>query len=177
MRLSYQQCEDYLGRVAALLEQFGFVFSLPAEGEDLILEETRAGFLSYELRGELMDPDGGVPARVAIREQFTPAGPDIYERTRYEYELRDDARGYRRAFHLHAPEAFMSAYLVVVHEHCERPIGSARCEHYEGSPIKDAFAGVRAIFNAWAGDPPDCAGLRCLGDDCATGRRAASPRP
>ncbi len=170
MRLSYEDCEDYLGRVAALLEQFGLIFSKPAEGEDLVLETTTTGVLSYELLGELVDPDGGVPARVEIREEFTSIRPDDYERTRYEYELRDEARGYRRAFHLHFPEAFMRTYLVVVHEHCERPIGSGQCEHYEGSPVKDAFAGVQILFDVWTDDPPDCGRLRCL-DDRRPGKR------
>jgi hypothetical protein len=177
MRLSYEQCEDYLARVAALLEGFGVVFSRPAAGEDLVLEESRRGVISYELRGELVDPDGDVPARVEIREQFTPVRPDVYERARYAYELRDEARDYRRAFHLHSPEAFMSTYLVVVHEHCERPIGTRQCEHYEGSPVKDAFAGVRAIMDLWTDDPPDCGRLHCLDDRRASRRRARSRRP
>jgi hypothetical protein len=177
MRLSCEQCEDYLARVAALLEGFGVVFSRPAAGEDLVLEESKPGVISYELQGELVDPDGGVPARVEIREQFTPVRPDLYERTRYVYELRDEARDYRRAFHLHSPESFMSAYLVVVHEHCERPIGVVRCEHYEGSPLKDAFAGVRILIDVWAGNPPDCGRLRCLDDRPASRRRARSRRP
>ena len=101
-----------------------------------------------------------------------PAGPDVYARTRYEYELRDEARGYRRALHLHSPESFMRAYLVVVHEHCERPIGAKTCEHHEGSPVKDAFAGVGALIDAWTGDPPDCRRLRCLDD-----RRPRPRRP
>lgn len=177
MRLNYEQCEDYLARVAALLEGFGVALSRPAAGEDLVLEESQRGALSYQLRGELADPDGGVPARVEIREQFTPMRPDVYERTRYEYELRDEARGYRRAFHLHSPESFMNAYLVVVHEHCERPIGRSQCEHYEGSPVKDAFAGARTLMGAWADDPPDCGRLRCLDDRRASRRRARSRRP
>ena len=176
MRLSYEQCEDYLAQVAALLEGFGVVLSRPAAGEDLVLEESKPGVISYELRGDLVDPDGGVPARVEIREQFTSMRPDMYERTRYEYELRDEARGYRRAFHLHSPESFMNRYLVVVHEHCERPIGTRQCEHYEGSPVKDAFAGVRTLVGVWADDPPDCGRLRCLDDRPASRRRARSLR-
>ncbi len=164
MRLSSEECGDYLGRVARLLEQFGLILSKPAEREDLVLEKSKTGVLSYELCGELADPDGGVPAHIEIREEFTSIRPDVYERTRYEYELRDEARGYRRAFHLHFPDSFMRTYLVVVHEHCERPIGTVKCEHYEGSPVKDAFAGAQTLFDAWTGDPPDCRSLRCLDD-------------
>lgn len=164
MRLSFEECGDYLGRVARLLEQFGLILSKPAEREDLVLEKSKTGVLSYELCGELADPDGGVPAHIEIREEFRSIRPDVYERTRYEYELRDEARGYRRAFHLHFPDSFMRTYLVVVHEHCERPIGTVKCEHYEGSPVKDAFAGAQTLFDAWTGDPPDCRSLRCLDD-------------
>ena len=164
MRLSSEECGDYLGRVATLIEKFGLILSRPAEGEDLVLEKSKTGVLGYELCGELADPDAGVPARVEIREEFTSIRPDVYERTRYEYELRDEARGYRRAFHFHFPESFMRTHLVVVHEHCERPIGTKQCEHYEGSPVKDAFAGVQTLLDVWTDDPPDCRSLRCLDD-------------
>lgn len=171
MRLRSKEFESYLGQVALLLEQLGLTFTRPAEGEDLVLEESGFGVVSYELRGELVDPEGGVPARVEIREQFRAVEPGVHERTRYEYELRDEARGYRRAFHLHSPEAFMSAYMVIVHEHCERPIGARTCDRYEGSPVRDAFAGVRAIFDVWTDDPPDCGSLRCLDDHRVSKRR------
>jgi hypothetical protein len=164
MSRTYEACATYVARVADLLERYGLVLRQPAEGDDLVLAEDEAGVLSYELWGDLPDADDLTPARIEIREEFAPVGPDVYERTRYEYELRDEARGYRRAFHLHSPESFMRAYLVVVHEHCERPIGARTCQHYEGSPVRDAFAGVGALIDAWTGDPPDCRRLRCLDD-------------
>jgi hypothetical protein len=173
MRVSAGECGEYLRQVATLLEQFGLIFSKPAEGEDLVLERSTTGALSYELCGELVGPQDGVPARVEIREEFVPLRPDVYERTRYAYDLRDEARGYRRAFHLHSPESFMREYLVVVHEHCERPIGTVECEHYEGSPVKDAFAGVRVLLDVWTDAPPDCGSLRCLDDRRPSRRRAA----
>jgi hypothetical protein len=63
---------------------------------------------------------------------------------------------------VHFPEWFRARHLVLVHEHCERPIGRVACEHYEGSPIKDGFAGVVALLDVWTAEPPDCASLRCL---------------
>ena len=173
MHLTYEACATYLGHVAEFLERYGLVLGEPAEGDDLVLEEDEAGVLSYELWGDLPDGNRGTPARIEIREEFTPIRSDVYERTRYEYELRDEAREYRRAFHLHSPEPFMRAYLVVVHEHCERPIGAKICQHYEGSPVKDAFAGVGALIDAWTGEPTDCRRLRCLDDRRPPMRRAS----
>jgi hypothetical protein len=173
MRATYEACANDLEQVARLLEQYGVVLSKPADGEDLELAEDDAGILNYELCGEL--PDGNSPAlaRIEVREEFRPVGSDLYERTRYEYELLDKARNYRRAFHLHFPEAFVRAYQVVVHEHCERPIKTVNCHHYEGSPIKDAFAGVHALMGVWTGEAPDCRRLRCL-DGGRSGIRPAS---
>jgi hypothetical protein len=36
------------------------------------------------------------------------------------------------------------------------------CDHYEGVPIRDGYAGIVALINAWAGDPPGCDAMRCL---------------
>jgi len=52
--------------------------------------------------------------------------------------------------------------MVVVHEHCERPVGHAGCPYYEGRPIRDAFAGIVALIGTWVGPTPDCSELRCL---------------
>jgi hypothetical protein len=162
MRLDERQLDAYLAGVAALLERYGVVLRLPGEGEDLELLEDDDGVLTFELWGDL--PAGAERARatVIIREAFSPAGDGTCVRSRYEYELLDLVRDYRRAFHLHFPEWFEAAYLVVVHEHCERPVGHAACDHYEGPPIRDAYAGVEALMRTWTADPPDCSALRCL---------------
>lgn len=161
MRWSHDQCADYLSRIALLMERFGATLDLPA-GVDLELLEDDHGALSFELIGNL--PDGTHPAmsRLVIREAFRRLSPDLYERSRYEYELVDGARDVRRAFHLHFPEWFGRRFLVVVHEHCERPIGLAACDHYAGRPIEDALAGVMTLMDAWTAEPPDCAALTCL---------------
>lgn len=163
MRASYDEFAEYLTNVVLLMERNGIVLRQPAHGEDLVIQEADDGALSFELLGDL--PDGHQPtmSRVEIREEFRPIATDLYERARYEYEVLDTARDYRRAFHLHFPAWFERAFLVVVHEHCERPIGQVDCEHFEGSPIKDAYAGIGVLMTTWTGDPPDCASLRCLG--------------
>ncbi len=162
MRGTSEAIADYLSAIATLLERHGVSLRSPSGSSDLELMEDPSGNLSFELLGTL--PDDVTPARseIAIREAFEPIGEGRYERTEYEYELLDRERGYRRAFHLHFADWFRARYLVLVHEHCERPIGRIACEHYEGSPLKDAFAGVVALIDVWTDEPPECSGLRCL---------------
>jgi hypothetical protein len=161
VRWSYDGCAEYLSRVVALIERFGATLDL-AEGADLELLEEDDGTLSFEIMGGLSDGTHPALARLVIREGFRRISPDLYERSRYEYELVDRARDFRRAFHLHFPEWFARQFLVVVHEHCERPIGLVDCEHYEGRPIEDAFAGVTTLMDVWTAEPPDCGTLTCL---------------
>jgi hypothetical protein len=153
---------EYLAAVAALLERFGVSLTSRGPDGDLELLEDPDGNLTFELIGTL--PDGATAARstVAVREEFQPIAADLYERRRYEFELIDRGHDYRRAFHLHSREWFERRHLVVVHEHCERPIGTVRCPHYEGSPIRDAFAGILALVTEWVDPPHDCSALRCL---------------
>jgi hypothetical protein len=143
------------------MERFGATLNLP-EGSDLEFLEEADGTLSFEIIGSL--PDGTHPARarLVVREGFRRISPDLYERSRYEYELVDRARDFRRAFHLHFPEWFGRRFLVVVHEHCERPIGLVVCEHFLGRPIKDAYEGVTTLMDVWTAEPPDCETLTCL---------------
>jgi hypothetical protein len=161
VRLRSDRLDDYVADLAELLERYGVVLTRPAAGEDIELLEDDAGRISFELIGGL--PDGRQPAlaTLALREEFTPVA-DVYERSGYEFELVDRERNFRRAYHLHFPERFEARYLVVVHEHCERPIGRVRCPHYEGSPMRDGYDGVMTLLRAWADDPPDCAALPCL---------------
>ena len=162
MRATYTDIESYLVGVVALLERHGIVLREPAQGDDLVIEEDDAGALSFELLGELPHGEELVVAQVEMRDEFRRIGPDLYERSRYAYELLDHARDYRRSFHLHSREWFEREFLVIVHEHCERPIGQVDCEHFEGAPIKDAYAGVGLLMDVWTGETPDCADLRCL---------------
>ncbi|HET7026101.1 MAG TPA: hypothetical protein VFI28_00260 [Candidatus Limnocylindrales bacterium] len=117
--------------------------------------------------GESNSRPRGVPGtggrdRVLESPTSDRIGADTFERAEYVYELLDHERNIRRAFHPHDAEAFIRRFQVVVHEHCEHPIGSSVCDHYEGSPVRDAFAGVRLLVDAWAGETPDCSALVCL---------------
>jgi hypothetical protein len=158
MRGTAASIEQYLSDVIDLLERLGIALRDP---DDVALLEDRDGGLSFEVSGRLPDGRDAARAEIIIREGFDP-DDDEYVRARYEYELLDRERDFRRAFHLHSPDWFERHFLVVVHEHCERPIGLVRCKHYEGPPVRDAFAGVFGLLDAWTADPPDCGGLRCL---------------
>ena len=162
MRGGSDDIADYLARVAILLERNGVTLRVP-DGTDLELQEHNVtGNLSFELLGDL--PDARTPSRseLVVAEKFERVGPDEYVRVAYAYELLDHERDYRRGFHLHDPEWFQREFLVVVHEHCEGPIGHGTCGHYEGPPIRDAYAGVMTLVDVWCADPPDCSQLRCL---------------
>jgi hypothetical protein len=162
MRGTQDAVAGYLAEATTLLEKYGVALRLPSESGALELLEDRAGNLSFELLGSLPDTLDAARSEIALREGFDRLGPDLYVRSRYEYELVDRERDYRRAFHMHFTEWFRERYLVVVHEHCERPIGRVACEHYEGSPVKDVFAGIAELVDVWTDAPPDCRVLRCL---------------
>jgi len=148
LQLSDEEIDDYASRLVALLERFGVALTKPGDAEPVDVLEADDGSLSFELVGSL--PDGREPtlSTVEVRERFQPTAGARFERDRYAYELMDRERGFRRAFHLHDPEWFERRYLVVVHEHCERPIGTAPCAHYHGSPIRDGFAGAVTLIDA-----------------------------
>ena len=96
MQLSIPALEDYLSRIAEMLERCGVVLALEV-AESLVLDEAPSGTLSFELRGSL--PDGRTPplATIEVRERWRRLAPDIAERWEYEYELLDHERGFRRA--------------------------------------------------------------------------------
>jgi hypothetical protein len=160
VRLSGVALEDHVAEVGDRLERFGAV--LDPHDELRIRESPRAGRW-FEIRAHLPDEPLAPPATVVVRELWRPVLPDLFERTEYEYELLDPARDVRRAWHLHDPDFFVERYRVVVHEHCERPIGAPTCHHYAGLPVRDAFAAVELLLDAWL-DPqePDCSALVCL---------------
>ncbi len=162
MRLRGAAVDAYVGQLAELLERFGVVLQRPAPGEPIEVLEAADGSLSFELVGALPDGRQPVLATLEVREEFRALDSGLFERSRYEFEIVDRERDFRRAFHLHSAEWFQGRHLVLVHEHCERPIGRARCDHFEGRPIRDGFAGIVTLMDAWTGDQPDCDTLRCL---------------
>ncbi len=165
VRLSTAQLEDYLSGVAGLLERYGVVLDLEPTAP-VVLEESPSGSMSFELRGFL--PDGLTPplSILEVRERWQRLSPVQLERSEYEFVLLDQERGFRRAFHLHDSADFIRRFHVVVHEHCERPLGIAPCAHVAGSPVRDGYRGVELLLEAWiAPNAPDCNALPCLETD------------
>lgn len=162
MRGDYNEVVEYVVLVAQLLERYGVALRLPDGTDELEVLEDPAGDLSFELLGDLLDCLTPSRSEIVVRERFDRVGQAQYARTGYEYEILDREQGYRRSFHLHDPEWFQREFLVVVHEHCESPIGHVSCRHHEGSPIKNAYAGVEALMNVWTGPVSDCSRLTCL---------------
>lgn len=137
---------------------------LSRTGADFV--ERRLEYADRRTRAQLVLeaelPGAGLPpvSRVIVRETFELIG-GAWEQVGYRYELIDREADGRRAYHLHDPESFLKRYRTLVHEHCERPIGSARCDHYGGLPIGDSHDGVQRILRVWT-DGFDCDELTCL---------------
>jgi hypothetical protein len=159
LRLTDEGLEDHVVLVASLLERYGVELDVPG---DLLIELAIDGTQTFDLRGTISLDPSSAQAIVEVRETWVLGESGGLERREYVYELIDHGRDFRRSFHLHDAAWFERRFLVVVHEHCERPIGAAGCGHYEGTPIRDAFAGVVALIDAWTADPPDCSEFRCL---------------
>jgi hypothetical protein len=153
---------DYLADLAQLAERYGITPG-PPSNELLSPAIEPDGTRRFNLVGFL--PDGRQPPEAVIRvdERWRPHNDgDGYERSAYRYELIDHERGYRRAFHWHDESYFERRYGVVVHEHCESPVGSAPCPHYFGAPVRDGYRTIELLMSTWVGDPPNCPDLPCL---------------
>jgi hypothetical protein len=161
MRIRPSEVDAYPDVVVELLERYGVALIQPGIGERAEVVEDDAGRLSFELIGELPSTSG-VTARVELREQLSPRHDGLYETSRYEYELVDPEGEQRRAFHMHDPDWFARELYVLVHEHCERPLGHVECDHYAGAPVKDSYAGVVRLIAAWTAGQIDCSSLDCL---------------
>ena len=148
---------DHVANLVALIERYGA--SLGAV-DPVSVEDADLG-LSFALEASLPGAGEAVQARLAVRERWSRSASDGFERAAYAYELLDPARDLRRAFHLHDPEWFMARFLVLTHEHCEQPIGLARCAHLHGQPVRDAYRGIELLMAAWL-DEVDCTSLPCL---------------
>lgn len=161
MQLGADELLDYVANIAELAERYGLVLDLVMDGT-LKIEVEPDGTHGFNIVGFL--PDGRQPplAVLHVAEKWRPEPNDRYERSAYRYELIDRERGVRRAFHRHDDRVFQRRFGVVVHEHCESPIGHAPCSHIFGAPVRDGYRGLELLVAAWIADTPDCAALPCL---------------
>lgn len=162
MQLRREEFPDYVGRVVWLLERYGAALIKPGADDDLELLEDEGGGIGFDLVGELPHSGPSGAPTVEIRESLAPVGDGRYATQRYEYELLDPDGDHRRAFHMHDPDWFARQLYVLVHEHCERPLGHLECDHYAGAPVKDSYAGVVRLIAAWTAGPAVCASFDCL---------------
>lgn len=161
MRFASDRFDSHVASIAQQAERYGIVLDLPDDGP-VTVEVERTGDRRFDLVGFL--PDGRQPALSTIRltERWRRVAPDLFERHEYAYELLDHERDLRRAFHRHDDAAFVRTFGVVVHEHCESPIGQSACGHHHGRPVKDGFQAVELLMRVWIDEQPDCADLPCL---------------
>ncbi|MEP7378017.1 MAG: hypothetical protein ABI725_00485 [Chloroflexota bacterium] len=160
MRLSGREIDDYLLDLTELAERYGVEFAL-AEGRWPIVEVDNRDVRRITVSGTLpaAQPNGSA---IKVSEIWRPIDTDAFERSAYLYELVDHERGFRRAFHRHHEKDFLGRYGVVVHEHCESPLGTAPCPHLFGPPVRDGFRALELLMTAWISDQPRCADLPCL---------------
>lgn len=161
MRLTSAGLDDYVADLAELAERYGIALSL-ADGDSLTLEIEANGLRRVLVSGALPAGRRSGHSSVEVAETWRPVGPDSYERSAYRYELLERERDFRRAFHRHDEDLFARRYGVVVHEHCEAPIGAAPCAHPFGAPVRDGYRAIELLMSAWVADPPHCASLPCL---------------
>lgn len=153
----------YLGDLVEEVERLGVTVLPPNDSDDIVLGREPDGSLVIDL--ECRPPLAPRARRVHIDlfERWRPFGRDRYERTEYAFEIRHEGLQYRRAFHRHHAEAFLRAFDVACHEHCEATMGAATCGHYFGEPVADARTGFLRLYALWLSDErPDCATLTCL---------------
>lgn len=134
------------------------VHSTGAEVESTLTYGQDGGSAQLELIGHL--PGG---ASLVVKERWLRTFHDRqWEPSGYIYELLDVERGFRRGWHMHNPNWFARRHRVIVHEHCEQPIGTVACDHYAGVPVPNGWAGVDLAMKAWLVEFEGCAGLVCL---------------
>lgn len=144
---------------------------LASTGADVAQPRIRYGSGHLEaavsILGEL--PGSGIPrnSEVQLREHWVrPFRDQPWRLAQYAYDLIDHERDVRFALHLHDQDWFVDAYRVVVHEHCESPIGTVRCPHYAGEPVADGYRAIDRLLEVWTRDAPlNCAALTCLESD------------
>lgn len=159
MRFSAERLDRY---ALALATRLGAICAdLDAEIPQMV--EADDGQVGLVIGGDLPGSPISARTRIELVEHWAADG-NAYRLIGYRYELIDHENDRRRAFHRHDDALFIRAFDVVVHEHCEEPIGVARCAHVAGLPKRDGFEALNELLAAWSTPPADaiCADLPCL---------------
>lgn len=153
---------DLEGHAAGLAQR------VASTGADVVVPRVRylAGRLDVEISLDADLPGSGFPksSQLQFVERWARGFRDQpWQLVEYTYELIDHERDSRRALHLHNADWFIQTYRVVVHEHCERPIGTTHCDHFAGTPVRDGYEALDRLMETWTHDDPvDCTSYACL---------------
>lgn len=157
MILSRAPLNQYVIGLAKALDTRGFEVDGP------VAEFDESGYVLFSVSGTAPDAVSGTGARISLDELWRPLPERRWERDEYTYDLVDEGRRRRRAFHLH-DRALAEAHLrAVVHEHCEEVLGEPRCRHYLGRDVPDGYVALDLLIAAWI-EPGAlrCGELTCL---------------
>lgn len=150
----------------ASLNQYviGLAKALYTRGLDVagpVAEFDDSGHIQFSVAGSLADEAGAVT--ISLDELWRPMPERHWERDEYTYDLVDEARSRRRAFHLHDRALAAAQLRSVVHEHCEAVLGAPACGHYLGREIPNGYLAIELLMAAWLEPGPlRCADLVCL---------------
>jgi hypothetical protein len=154
----------YLADLVEELERYAVTLLPPDDGGEITLGQEPDGSLVIDLEGRLPASRRSGNVDLELFERWRPVVRGEWACVEYRYELRHHESGYRRAFHRHDVGAFVQAFGVATHEHCEATMGVEVCGHYFGRPVGDAFDAFDRLYGLWiTGQKPDCAALTCLG--------------
>jgi len=149
------QLQSRLGRLAATLWNFGAEFPTPT------LDSYDSGEVGFSFTAVMPGVDLPKAAIIRIVEIWAPASQE-FVLVEYDYDSVEYPLNRRRAFHRHSEQAFLRAFGVTVHEHCEESLGSPACDHYYGLPV-DADEAIRRFTIIWGQPGPlGCDQLRCI---------------
>jgi hypothetical protein len=132
------------------------------EVEGPVAEFDDSGYIVFSIVGRVSEPGAG-DVSMNLDEAWRPLSARRWERDEYTYDLIDEPRARRRAFHLHDRALAEAALRTHAHEHCEEILGRAECRHYLGREVPDGYAAVDLLMAAWLEPGPlGCSALLCL---------------
>lgn len=153
----------YLADLVETLERFALTLLPPNDAEEIALGTEPDGALVIDLEARFPSSRHSRDADLQLFERWRRFDRSGLVCVDYMYELRQGELDYRRALHRHDEEWFVRRFGVATHEHCEAPMGTTKCDHFAGPPVRDAFDAFTRLCDLWLVDhQPDCSALTCL---------------